>query len=337
MSRRLVAVLGAALATVVVLAAAPHRAQADDSRAARSMLERAREATAGQEFDGTVLVEWSEGGKRRQRTVSVHDDGGVLRMGDNLVLGAGSRRLLRTGSGWQLMWSGGASGSEPDPSSKYRFDVSRAATVAHRPATRVVVMRSGAVRERMFFDNATGIMLRRDQLDANGRLARRFTFVDVTSPHPKDGGSTAALPKVDPGSRADAPHALADLPDNLSAPKRVGNGFVLSGVYSQPDGSVQLYYSDGLLGLSVFEREGELDWGALPAGGRTTEIDGRRTRVYATAAGTALVWGHDDVTYTCVTDASLEEVTAVAADLSPSDGGALEDAGRFVTAPFSWG
>jgi negative regulator of sigma E activity len=339
MSRRLIAVLGAALATLVVLAAAPRSAHADDSGAARSLLERARDAAAGQEFDGTVLVEWSEGGKRHQHTVSVHDDNGVLHVGNDRFLGAGSRRLLRTGSGWQLMWAGGASGSEPDPSSKYRFDVTHAATVAHRPATRVVVKRSGsdAVRERMFFDRSTGILLRRDQLDPNGRLARRFTFVAMTSPRPKDGGSSAALPKVDPASRTDAPRALADVPDDLSAPKRVGNGFVLSGVYSQPDGSVQLYYSDGLLGLSVFEREGELDWGALPAGGRTTEIDGRRTRVYATAAGTAVVWGNDDVTYTCVTDASLDEVAAVAADLSPSNGGALDDVGRFVTAPFSWG
>ena len=49
-----------------------------------------------------------------------------------------------------------------------------------------------------------------------------------------------------------------------------------------------------------------------------------------------MVWGNDDVTYTCVTDAPLDEVAAVAADLSPGDGGALEDVGRFVTAPFSW-
>jgi hypothetical protein len=338
MSRRLVTALGAALAALVVFAVAPHRAQADDSGAARTLVERSRAAAAGQEFDGTVVVEWTEGGTRHERTVAVHDDDGVLHVGDDDLLGAGSRRLLKTGSGWQLMWAGGAPGAEPDPSGKYRFAVTRSGTVAQRPTTRVVVKRAGsdAVRERMFFDDATGILMRRDQLDAHGHLARRFTFVTMTPPKTKDTGSTDTLPKVDPQSRADAPHALADVPDDLSAPKRVGNGFVLSGVYSQPDGSVQLYYSDGLLGLSVFEREGELDWDALPAGGRTTEIDGRRTRVYTTAAGTAMVWGNDDVTYTCVTDAPISEVAAVAADLSPSDGGALEDVGRFVTAPFSW-
>jgi hypothetical protein len=339
MRRRLIAVLGAAAATVVVLAVAPRSAHADDSGAARNLIERSRAAAAGQEFDGTVVVEWSEGGQRHVRTVSVRDDDGVLHMGNDQLLGAGSRRLLKTGAGWQLMWAGGTHGNEPDPAGKYRFDVTRTGTVANRPATRVVVTRAGsdAVSERMFFDDASGILLRRDQLDAHGHLARRFTFVTMTPPRPKDGSTNDALPKVDPQSRADAPHALAAVPDDLSAPKRVGNGFVLSGVYSQPDGSVQLYYSDGLLGLSVFEREGELDWGALPAGGRTTEMDGRRTRVYTTAAGTAVVWGNDGVTYTCVTDAPLSEIAAVAHDLAPDDTSPFEDVGHFVTAPFSWG
>ncbi len=112
---------------------------------------------------------------------------------------------------------------------------------------------------------------------------------------------------------------------------------MLSGVYSQPDGSVQLYYSDGLLGLSVFERAGDLDWDALPSGGRTTEIGDLRTRVYRTAAGTAVVWGKDGVTYTCVTDAPLDEIAAVTPDLTPSDSGAFADVGRFLTAPFAGG
>ena len=50
-----------------------------------------------------------------------------------------------------------------------------------------------------------------------------------------------------------------------------------------------------------------------------------------------MVWGSHDVTYTCVTDAPLDEVAAVATDLSgPDDSGVVEDVGRFVTAPFSW-
>ena len=197
-----------------------------------------------------MVVEWFEGGKRHERTVSVRDQNGVLQMGDQL-LGAGSQRLLRTGSGWQVMWAGRAAGSEPDPSANYRFSVTRAATVAHRPATRVLVRRTGsvAVRERMFFDDATGILLRRDQLDANGRLARRFTFVEMTL-NPvqwmvvRPTRCRRSIPNRERTRRTRWPMS----PTTSAHPKRVGNGFVLSGVYSQPDGSVQLYYSDGLLG-----------------------------------------------------------------------------------------
>jgi hypothetical protein len=145
------------------------------------------------------------------------------------------------------------------------------------------------------------------------------------------------VPTPSAGAGRDAPRALQHVPDDLSAPKNVGHGFELAGVYSQPDGSVQLYYSDGVFGLSVFERAGDLVRGSLPAGGSTEQLGDIRARVYRTGAGTALVWGNDDVTYTCVTDAPMSEVRAVAADLSPSSSGPLEDMGRFVTAPFSWG
>jgi negative regulator of sigma E activity len=182
------------------------------------------------------------------------------------------------------------------------------------------------------------MLLRRDQLDANGRLVRRFAFLKLTTPPPGEPAANDKLPKASPKSRDDAPDPLADLPDHFRAPKRIGQGFVLSDAYSQPDGSVQLYYSDGLLGLSVFERAGELAWDELPAGGRTVELGGTRTKVYATSAGLAVVWGKDGLTYTCVTDASLDEIRAIAADIARSDDSdALDDISRFVTAPFSWG
>jgi hypothetical protein len=152
------------------------------------------------------------------------------------------------------------------------------------------------------------------------------------SPNAKD-----ALPKV-ARSRSDAPDALDDAPDQLTAPRRIGRGFVLAGVYSQPNGAVQLYYSDGLLGLSVFEREGDLDWDALPAGGRNVRLHGTRARVYSTVAGSAAVWTADGITYTCVTDAPDDELAAIVSDMDQADEpGTMEKIGRFVTRPFSWG
>lgn len=343
MKRRVGAVVGGVLAVLVVLVVVlvgPRGAQADDSGAARELLERSRDAATDHEFSGTVLVEWLEGGQRHERTIPVEVGDGVLRMGEDRLVSAGSRRMLRTDQGWQLLWTGRSKSTEPDPADKYRFDVTTDVLVAKRPATQVAISRSGAngVRERMYFDDATGMLLRRDQIDARGRLVRRFAFVKLTSPQPANGADNQKLPKVDQQSRDDAPDVLADVPEGIRAPKRIGRGFVLSGAYSQPDGSVQLYYSDGLLGLSVFERKGQLAWDELPPGGRTVELEGTRTRVYATSAGLAVVWGKNDLAYTCVTDASMDEIRAIAADLAHGDDpDVLEDIGRFVTAPFSWG
>jgi hypothetical protein len=340
MNRRIGAVIGGSLAVLAVVLVGPRGAQADDRDAARTLLDHSRDAANHHEFSGIVLVEWLEGGQRRERTIPVEVGDGVLHMGNDRLLSAGTRRVLRTDQGWQLLWAGRSQRPEPDPGGKYRFDVTSGATVAKRPATQVAISRAGStgVRERMYFDDATGMLLRRDQIDGRGRLVRRFAFVKLTSPQPVDGSGIDRLPKVNQQSRADVPDELAKVPDGLQAPKHIGRGFVLTGVYSQPDGSVQLYYSDGLLGLSVFERTGELAWDELPAGGRAMELGGTRTRVYATSAGLAVVWESDGVTYTCVTDASLDEIRAIADHLANDDDpDVIEDIGRFVTAPFNWG
>lgn len=340
MSRRLATIVCGTLVALVVVLAGPRGAQADDGGVARDLLVRSRDAASEHEFDGTVVIEWHERGQRHERTVSVHVSKGVLRMGGDRLVSAGTRRLMRTNTGWQVLWAVGSVGSEPDPTRKYRFVVSHSVSIAQRSATQVAIGRLGSsgVRERLFFDDATGMLLRRDQLDARGRLVRRFAFLKMSRPRTTGASKTDVLPKISRQSRLSAPQALQHVPDDLRSPKRIGEGFVLSGVYSHPDGSVQLYYSDGLLGLSVFERAGQLEWDALPAGGRTVELGDVRARVYRSAAGSAVVWGNHDVTYTCVTDAPLDEVAAVATKFSRSDQpGVLEDIGRFVTAPFSWG
>lgn len=339
MKRRIAIALSALLAAFVLVTIAPGELHADDSRVARDLLERSRDAATDQEFSGRVAIEWVDGGDLHERTVDVSAEDGVLHLGGDRLIGAGSRRLLRTGAGWQLLWAAPARGAAPDPSRKYRFDVVRRSSVADRPATLVTIARAGSsdVRERMYFDVATGMLLRRDQLDARGKLVRRFAFVSMTPPRAVDGSKREVLPKAAPDSKRRAPDAMRDAPDELEAPKRIGRDFVLSGVYSQPDGSVQLYYSDGLLGLSVFERTGELDWSALPPGGRMVELRGTEARLYRTEAGTAVVWTEQGITFTCVTDAPDDELAAIAASLDHDEDGVLDQVGRFVTQPFSWG
>ena len=50
-----------------------------------------------------------------------------------------------------------------------------------------------------------------------------------------------------------------------------------------------------------------------------------------------MVWERNDVTYTCVTDGSIDEVENVTADFARWDQtSTLEDIGHFMTGPFSW-
>jgi hypothetical protein len=340
MRRSVAAAIAGVLMAGLVVFGAPGGAHADDdSDTARQLLQHSEDAATGHDFTGTVEVQWQDGRRMRQQTVAVEVEDGVLHLGKDRLLGAGNRRMLKTDSGWELLWAAPAKGREPDPGAKYDLSLGRRVSVATRPATIVAIRRSGSdgVRERLYFDDATGMLLRRDQLDGRGRLTRSFAFVKLSPPTAVSPNAKDALPKV-ARSRSDAPDALDDAPDQLTAPRRIGRGFVLAGVYSQPNGAVQLYYSDGLLGLSVFEREGDLDWDARPAGGRTVDLRGRRARVYSTVAGSAAVWTADGITYTAVTDAPDDEVAAIVADMDRAEEpDVMEDIGRFITRPFSWG
>jgi hypothetical protein len=137
-------------------------------------------------------------------------------------------------------------------------------------------------------------------------------------------------------ARADAPKVLTDLPDGIIAPRRVGAGFRLVAAFGKGR-EVQLFYSDGVVGYSVFADQGPLAWDDLPAGGGWGSVDGTQVRVYSSAAGHVMLWEHDDTTYTCVSDAPLDDVSAfVGAFGHPDQAGVLQQIGRFVTGPFSW-
>jgi hypothetical protein len=333
------AIAGALLAGLFVFGAAEGAHADDESEAARRLLEHSSDAATDHDFAGTVEVEWQDGGRRREQIVAVEVKDGVLHLGKDRLLGAGNRRMLKTDSGWELLWSAPARSRGPDAAAKYGLTLGRRVSVAARPATVVVIRRRGSddVRERLYFDDATGMLLRRDQLDTRGRLTRSFAFVKLSAPTPASRREPDELPKV-ARSRREVADALKSAPDQLTAPRHIGRGFVLAGVYAQPDGAVQVYYADGLLGLSVFEREGDLDWDALPAGGRSVRLNGTRARVYSTAAGSAAVWTADGITYTCVTDAPDDELAAIVDGMDAADEpGVMEDMGRFITRPFSWG
>jgi hypothetical protein len=333
-ARALAALVGGGIALVTVSTGVGHAAE--DQRA-RRLLARASSAAYDADFTGDVVVEWHDASGRQQQRTEVASTDGVLHVGDDALVGSEQRMVRRTAHGWELLGTN-AGGDVPDPARKYDLDVRRGPVVAQRPTWEVRVRDHGAVRERLAFDTATGVLLRRDQLDRAGHLDRRVAFVSFTV-RPSSEPGAARVPRVTPSSAARAPQRVHDVPDALHVPTKVEDGYRLVTTLGRGDDQdgVQLFYSDGVVGLSVFEAEGTLDWDRLPAGGAETTVDGQRARVYSSAAGHALVCERDGVTYTYVSDAPVAEITAFAAGFDDAhETGWLERASRFVTGPFSW-
>ena len=120
------------------------------------------------------------------------------------------------------------------------------------------------------------------------------------------------------------------------APDRLESGFHLLGRYEQPGGAVQLFYSDGLFSLSLFEQPGEVEWAALPEGGRRDTVAEQRAQWYATHAGTVVVWSRDGLVLTGVSDAPPDTVRAAVATVKAPEGSVIDDVVDFVLEPFDW-
>jgi hypothetical protein len=86
----------------------------------------------------------------------------------------------------------------------------------------------------------------------------------------------------------------------------------------------------------VFEQPGHLEWDRLPRGGATEEVGGRRAVRYALPAGEAWVFERSGVVYTCVGDASADELASLANDVSRPDESRVERLAQMVVDPFRW-
>jgi anti-sigma factor RsiW len=304
-------------------------------RQAQQLVDRALEAAQKDQFRGTMLVTWTDHGQDQTRSIAVFESDGVLHVGADVVLSSADRRLLHSTGGWQLLWAG-AVGRAPNPGRKYTFDLMPGAKIAGRAADELAVRlrSSGAVVERSFFDQETGLLLRRDQLDRKGRIVRQVAYTEISPPLPVP-PVTPTLPAPGPGHRDRGPVPLKPGQSSLVAPKHIGDGFRLAGRDLDANGNVQLYYSDGVLHVSVFERAADLDWDGLQSGGTKGSIAGHDVVQYSTPSAIEVMWESGGTTYVLVTDAGPNDVTAIVKSFprerSPS---VVERIGHFLGGPF---
>jgi hypothetical protein len=325
----------AGVAVVGGLAASASAARRDDTSAGERLVLGARDAVTKYAFTGVVVVEWRDGGKHRSERVPVQDEDGTVVLGAaKRVVGEQDLRLVHENDGWVASWADSDPSAQPSPENHYDLTVHRGALLAGRATTIVEARRArgGALQERYTIDDATGLMLRREQLD-RGRVTRAVGFVEMSPPRPV----TASSPPTAPRAAQEAKRIATKMSKPWDAPRRLGAGFALVDAHRNPGGTMQLFYSDGLVGMSVFEQRGRLDEGSLPRGGRDVELAGRRARVYETASGETVMWGAGDVVYSCVTDAPSSRLTAILEKLpAPKQHSVVASVTRFVLGPFSW-
>jgi sigma-E factor negative regulatory protein RseB len=294
----------------------------------------AREAVTKSTFTGIVRVQWFDGEHHHTQRVEVDDNNGLLVVGTSRgVMTDGETGLVRESDGWAALGADTTTQSGPAPTDNYRFSTLADEVVAGR-STRVVeaVQLHGTLRERFFLDRETGVLLRREQIES-GRTVRTVEFVTISPLQ-----AAAPPPPTHPRPRHRAVRvSTTKLGRGWDAPRALGNGFELVDAYRRSDGSLQLYYSDGLHGMSVFEQRGRLAHDAFPGGGHDATLSGHRVRVYDNAGGRTIVWDTGRAVYACVTDAPPGAVGTLLTKLPAHRGrGTVAGVMHFVLAPFSW-
>jgi sigma-E factor negative regulatory protein RseB len=303
------------------------------------LLDRAREVAETQPFDGVVVVEWRDGRERHSEQVPVHSAGGVLRFGDEVV-GAGARRMVHSTDGWLSLWGHDVVTLGPSPTAKYRLAVEPGPDVAARPTDMVAVQLVGAdrLRERLYVDRQSGLLLRRELLDSRGDPYRSVAFLAISNGTGVVAAAAGGAPLV---TRSEEPAPARHLKAPYKIKSRIGTGYRLVGAY-RANGVVQQFFSDGLHGLSVFEQRGHL--GAAETTlvgesgrGREVEISGHTMRAYSASVGEAVVWESDGMVYTAVTDAPWTDLAGAVRDLPHADPpGRLRRVAQTVVSLFRW-
>jgi hypothetical protein len=314
---------GVVLAAVLLATSAgPSSAQAW-----QDVLQRAAEVSRTSAFAGEVLL------------VSFEEPTSVTRVrvsstpGGELVVGhLGGLRLQVGATGGELVDDDRSVAAVPG------LDLGRPCTVLE------VRRRTGAdLRERLWVDDASGLVVRRETFDGGSEPVRMATYLslDLTPPGrprhatvSRDGGDAPSEPSamrraaqpVDAGGLAALREAGWEVPGDLPEGYEPLGAYAVDAGTSQP---LQVVYGDGLYAVSVFQQPGRPDWASLPPGAE--ELDGFDFPAYTWpgASPTRIVWEAHGATWSLVGDAPPSDLRALLAALpNPEPPGLWQRLGR---------
>lgn len=323
--------VAAATAAVTLSPAAPAVTQVQDDPGrpptARALLEQAATATESLALEGRVaIVTFDSAGPSVSEIEVVRGRSGQLRMGQGaswMVGRSGEDAFLWEPDGGRLLRFGGV---DPVPFSVGRlmdnYDMTVAGTrdLGTGPATVLAAREHGAARDRehLYVDDATGMIVRRDTFQADGRPARVVAFTDLDVE-----AEAAAAPPMPSADDPMQPQSLDTgqlrVLESVGwvAPRSLPGGYRLRSSHALPDpdtGSLHLVYSDGLYTLSLYEQHGRLRSDALDGAATISEGEVRVHR-WPGAQPARIVWSGDGLVFTVITDAPYDHALRVAAAL----------------------
>ena len=287
-------------AVVVLLPGLPDRVAS-----AEGPVEEAREAARRVPFSARVEVSWVDREGLHTAELGVRAVGGRIRVQGPAEDG--------DGGGPTVIEDDGEVGGLLSPALERTYELVRqdGPVVADRSTELLLLRRNGELRERLAIDEATGLVLLREVYGSEGKPVRIVRVLEL---------ETAPLDRsaVGGAGNSDGPRLLSvsRLSSRYRAPASLDGGYRRVGAYRHSQG-VQLLYSDGLHGLSLFTQPGPLAAGALPAGGEPVWV-GRTAAVHYTwPGGEVITWESGRMVHTLVGDGTTADLVAAAASVPP--------------------
>lgn len=299
---------GVLLGSASVPVAAPWAAAGAEGR---GPLDTAREAGRRVPFSARIEVSWVDRAGLHTAELGVRSVGGQIRVQSSGGTGeglAGGSALLQASA---AAVTDDAGGDLLVPALERKYDVERGdgPVVAGRPTELFVLRSKGAVREKLAIDRASSLVLRREVFGAEGRPVRIVNVLQL---------DTAPVPEAaDAGARASGGPEMVRvgrLPAAYRGPEALAGGFRRVGAYRH-ERLVQVLYTDGLHGMSLFSQPGTLSGGTLPPGGEAVRVGSTSGLRYTWSGGEVVTWQTGHLVHTLVGDATPGDLLAAARSL----------------------
>ncbi len=353
----------AALVTGALLAPTVPAAAAEPVHGWRYLLDRAAQAAEERAYIGEALWVAYDDGTPSVSTFSVQSSGhGEIAVTDP---GGYAMRLADDGSGladhergWFLPLPAAdlakAHKGLTRLEEKYRVAIVGTEELLDRPCTVLEITRRADAQlvERLWIDEASGLLLRRETYDGATRLLRMVAYQKLDL-DPSVGPRRAAaaqrptrgqrpsmvrrsqtVAEVDEQDRAVLREAGWTVPDALPGGYRPDGSFAVSTAGSEP---LQVVYGDGLYTVSLFEQRGRPDRSSLPDGAVKVDDLGFEAYTWPGTLPRRFVWEASGTTFSLVGDAPPQELRAMAASLPrPAADGLLERLRRGLGRLWSW-